>query len=425
MRSWERFLQEQKKILGEDTYNKWLSGITVKAFDARNLYLEAKDCFQESWFKEQLLPSINLVNNNGHPVKIHIDSKEKKKKKETSPTFKLEFVETPLSDEVSFSSLMQYKENQEAFLLLQSLDEKIELAQFNPIVLFGPVKTGKTSLLMATAKKLKEKGYRLFFVDARRFTEHVVSAIRQFQMKEFRDIYRNIDILIIDGIDIFTSKNATQEEFFHTFNALHLQKKQIIVSCKKAPHMLELEPRIISRMEWGLSLALSKPGKESICSFVAWKEEQKQIFLCSKCKTFIQDHPNSSLEAIELFFDLLALNSNSSKIIFSEIKQTLEKCFRQEVNADDLIAHSAQYFGLKSEDLLGKSQKKEISFPRQIAMFLCRKQLKTPYQQIGKLFKRDHSTVINAVAQIEKLLVKKDPYILKALSSIQEKCEKI
>lgn len=429
MNVWKKFLEEQKKILGQEAFDRWLIGLEVLSFDARNLYLQAKDLFQETWFKDQILPKLHLKNENGHPIKVHIGSKTNKKKVEIEER-KLTFESSAITTGITFSTLFQYHGNEEAFRVLQALTQQqstsstMEPAQFNPIVLVGAKNSGKSSLLHATANAFEKQGRNLIFVDAGKFAEHVVSAIRQFQMKEFRTVYRKTDILIVDGIDIFASKNATQEEFFHTFNTLHLHKKQIIVSCTQPPKNLSLEPRIISRLEWGLILSIKKPSAESIQRYLLWKESKLGISLCSKSHEWILERSHGSLKKIDLFFELLIWKYEKKKFVYPEIEELLQKCFSQEVTADLIVKKTAQYFQLDPKELLGKSQKKEISFSRQIAMYLCRKILRMPFQKIGIFFARDHSTAMNGVSQIEKQIEAKSSELLRILGSIQENLDK-
>jgi chromosomal replication initiator protein len=428
MKAWNEFLEKQKKNLGNETFDKWLKEIQVAHFDARNLYLEVSSPFHETWFKQHIKPILHLKNDAGNPVKVHIGIRRKKQPSRNHPGTQLQFTPSELNNQADFANIISLKENKEVSCLLKALvpdnEKRISLGQFNPICIFGPKGSGKTLFLHAIAKQLA-KSHRVFFVTAQRFADHVVGAIRQFRMQEFRSIYRNVDIFIIDDLDIFSSKNATQEEFFHTFNALHFQKKQIIVSCSDMPQKLDLEPRIISRLEWGLALPLKKPDQESLELFLLEKQNRSGYQLCPKTRQHILSSAQCQMHSISLFFDILAFKYEKGMIPYAKVSELLSSCFHQALTPEFIIEKTAKIFDTTSKDLLGKSQKKEVSFPRQIGMYLCRLKLKMPYQKIGKFFQKDHSTIINGIKQIEALLQKKDPAILRSLQLIEKEVDSL
>lgn len=355
MEQWETFLQEQEKILGKEVVAKWLRCLKISHFDACNLYLEAEDAFQVSWFEEQFRPLVNsrLVNNNHHPIKVHLttaqEQKKSKSKKKLTPSA-LSFLKIdsdPLLESATFEKFVPGAQN--GLLLKFLLDLPLQLGAFNPLFIYGMAGTGKTHLLMACAKELRAKGISAFYVHAETFTEHVVRAIRSSQMQEFRKIYRNSQVLIIDDVHILSRKAATQEELFHTFNTFHTQGRQIILSSHLPPARLtEIEPRLISRFEWGILFHLEKltPDERKLAGLIQ----------------------------VEL-----------------ETQLTPEK----------IVQKVADYFGIRPSDILGKSQVHEYTLPRQIAMELCRTKLKMPYLRIGHFFSRDHSTVMFSIKQIQ------------------------
>jgi chromosomal replication initiator protein len=265
MQAWDDFLNAEEHRLGKEVAAKWLRSLRVIRFDACNLYLEAKDPFQIRWFEEHVRPGIQtrLQNNNSHPIKVHLKaastepSEKKPPKKKWEPSL-LKITSDPLDSFATFEHFAADGNNQIPYQLLYNLEQ----GSFNPIFLHGPTGSGKTHLLMAMAAKTKQK---VLFVNAETFTEHVVQAIRLGWMQEFRNAYRKVDLLIIDDIHLFAKRTATQEEFFHTFNALNLEKKQIVLSSALPPHLLQgIEERLISRFEWGITLCLEKPGRTAL-----------------------------------------------------------------------------------------------------------------------------------------------------------------
>lgn len=402
MEAWARFLSEIEQELGPAIVSQWLRPLKVARFDAGNLYLEAADSFQADWFEEHIRPRLKgkLFNNNQRPIKVHltvISSKKPSTKEEAPPRFRI--YPDSIDPELSLENYLPSPQNLMAFKLIS---ESIQNTSFNPIYLYGPKGSGKTHLLCGAATAMEKLGKRVFFVKAEAFTEHVVQAIRLGFMQEFRRVYRDIDVLIIDDIHIFSRKNATQEEFFHTFNTLHTLGHPILLSANVPPSQLsEIEPRLISRFEWGITLSLEKSDPKPILQKKAalWK-----LSISLELEQFLlEKFPLDPILALQA----LAFRSQGKGVITCELAQKLlgDLLQQEEKNAltpEKIIKAIAAHYGIRSEDLLGKSQMRECALPRQIAMYLCREKLKMPFQKIGELFSRDHSTVMTSVKQVQK-----------------------
>jgi chromosomal replication initiator protein len=314
---------------------------------------------------------------------------------------------------------------------------KMALATFNPIYLWGPPGSGKTHLLVALAHAFQQRGLTALYARAETFMEHVVTAIRSSEMQAFRKAYRNVDILLIDDVHVFARKNATQEEFFHTFNTLQTSTRQIILSSKCAPtHLEEIEPRLVSRFEWGINLHFEKLESSDL-KRVLQKQSQARGFPLSGevCDFLVQAFPCSTsmqqaLDAMILRCHLEqdARYKRNSLLIDKDFAQKmlgdlLEHARHQVLKPDKIISAVSAVCGIRKEDLLGRSQSQEFSLPRQIAMYLCRQKLNTPYQGIGQIFGRDHSTVMTAIRQIEKKVGGGDRELQAVLHEIQHKME--
>ncbi|HEY5259351.1 MAG TPA: DnaA/Hda family protein, partial [Rhabdochlamydiaceae bacterium] len=264
MQAWEQFLKVQEAQLGAETVNKWLRSLKVLHFDACNLYVEAADSVHALWFEEHIRPHLRktFLNNNHRLIKVHLSiahdtppAPSKSKEKQKPAPFTLCF--DTLDPKATFENFVA-PENSMAATFFQQL-KKEQLGSYNPIYLYGPQGVGKTHLLMAAAHLLKKQGCHVLYVKAETFTEHVISAIRNSAMQEFRKAYRHVDVLILDDVHLFARRSATQEEFFHTFNTLHGLGRQIFLSAGVPPENLQdIEPRLISRFEWGLTLSLEK-----------------------------------------------------------------------------------------------------------------------------------------------------------------------
>jgi chromosomal replication initiator protein len=447
MQAWDDFLKSQDEELGKETAQQWLRSLKIVQFDACNLFLEACDSFQALWFEEHVRPKLkNFSNNNGSAIKIHISIKgqnpsSKKKKKEDAPaSFSIFFEE--LDPSLSFLQFLPFPSNQMAWKFLSELTSTLsqETAKKplslpsnspNPIFLYGPTGSGKTHLLQAMASKLKSLGHKTLYANASLFCDHVVRAIRQAQMVEFRNIYRLADVLIIDDVHHLQKKAATQEEFFHTFNTLHTAGKLIILSANVCPQYLEfIEPRLISRFEWGISLPLLLPDKkEHIAIVEAWAKKLGLSFH-STHTNFIVDtfasSPKASIGALKTLHKRLSRQGKATlPIPLHALKNLLSDRIEEEnvkkVTPDKIILAVAESYGSTVDDLLGKSQNRSSSTPRKLAMYLCRNMLKLPYITIGDVFTRDHSTVMTAIRHVEEELNKPDSEFRGQLLALEQK----
>ncbi|MBI3211998.1 MAG: ATP-binding protein [Simkania negevensis] len=453
MKVWEIFLKQQEKEFGKEISKQWLYSLKVLKFDARNLYLEAKNPFHIHWFNEYIQPKLkNPLRCNGKPIKIHLSLPGEKKEKaaevhskssdfvrmkshhigsslnDSSSAYGIEATEVfssdPIASQATFSNFISTAQPLAKKILLES--SLSSTPPYNPIFLYGPKSAGKTHLLMAYANQLKEKGKNVFYVHAETFITHVVRAFRMGSLAQFRNTYRNIDALIIDDIDLFSRKLSTQEEFFHTFNTLHTSDKQIILSAASSPHELkEIEERLISRFEWGITLSILEP------SF----QEKKRILEIKEKELALHLHPSIHLLLLESFSSLSSLlraleaialrvrdfPSPLSLLSATEILADLLKREKSEkLTATKILAHVADVLTIKKEEILGRGQSKETTFARHISIYLCRKKLSLSYLEIGRLFSRDHSTAIAAVKEISSKIASEDKKTLQVLYKLDQ-----
>lgn len=396
MKAWDEFLQKMEMKLGKQTIDQWVRSIQIKQFDARNLYLESSDPLQINWFEEHIRPSLKngLFNNNGRSIQVHINKANKSIEDSEKSTYTI--VQDRLDPELTFENFLTTPENMVAYKLLMEPN-----VSFNPIFLYGPQHCGKTHLLTSAAHLYQSRGLKVFFVRAETFTSHVVQAIRLGAMDQFRSIYREIDVLIVDDVSFLAKKFATQEEFFHTFNVLHTKGKQIVLSSTLPPSKLpEIEQRLLSRFEWGISLSLGSPPPIEILAKKAtlWNLSYSKELLSYLAEEFPED-PLLAIQALRL--RTKGMSSLTPEKASQFLQDLLAKRRANKATPEKILSNTASHFGIRVEDILGKSHKKEFAYPRQIAMYFCRTKLQLPYQKIGAIFGRDHSTVMASIRQIQ------------------------
>ncbi len=444
MKAWDDFLIFLDEKFGKSTIDKWIRSLKISRFDACNIYFEAKDSFQLTWYQEHIAPLTkkHFLDNNGQPIKVTINSPDivpTPVEQKQAFSFNLKFESDPLISHATLDHYVVTEKNKTSFNIFSKLlgiDPETKQKGvffpeiFNPLYIYGPSGIGKTHLLMAAAAIYLSQGLQVFYVKAETFTDHVVHAIRNGQMQLFRQTYRKLDVLIIDDVEVFGRKSATQEELFHTFNTLHTARKQIILSSSVNPRLLEyIEDRLISRFEWGLTLPFEKEiNHEMILDLIRRRTAFYQLKLKKAVIDYlIKNFPTPS--SVSRALDFIANQSTSMGLVeLQHIEPMLTKLIEQDLknslSADKILSSVAEVFGIKKEDILSKSQSRETSLPRQIAMYLLRKELKLPYMKIGDIFKRDHSTVMTSIKQITAGIGSQDgdiSYYLNQLTSLFSK----
>ena len=443
MKVWLDFLSELELELGKKTVEKWLKVLTVQKFDACNLYLEAKNTFQILWFEEHVRArALNLKNANGKKIKIHllqevdstpsVKNSSKKSKIPFKPIFKLIFDEH--DPQLDLNNFIFSSENEIVQAVCREVTNSPKTAKFNPIYFYGPPGAGKTHLLKAISQKLKKNSVNALYARAETFTDHVVYGIRAGEMHAFRDIYRNIDVLLIDDIDIFSRKVATQEEFFHTFNTLHLLQKQIILSSKLPPRDLQqIEQRLISRFEWGIVLKVHPLDTASLEKLIKIKASNLKVDLSPVAIHFLINHFKSSPKAIVKALEALVLRlhlkdgKKLTNILPNDLKYHLQDLLKEEksfeITPNRVIEEVAAQFQVTEQEITGKSQYRNLVLPRQVAMYICRHKLKLPFIKIGEIFARDHSTVISSIKKIDQIVSSSQSTNSQSIAAIIQKLE--
>ena len=288
---------------------------------------------------------------------------------------------------------------------------------YNPLFLYGGVGLGKTHLMHSIAHSIlqKDKNKKVLYVTSETFTYELIDAIRGINnttINDFREKYRNIDVLLIDDVQFIIGKESTQEEFFHTFNTLHGANKQIIISSDRPPKDIEtLEARLRSRFEWGLIADISAPDYETRMAILRKKEETDGYKFNDDVIQFIASNVKSNIRELEGALNKLIAYSNLERKDIKEItveiaedvlRDILLPNEKREITPELIIQTVAEHYVITMADIIGNKRNSEIVVPRQIAMYLCRKMTDASLKNIGNILgKRDHTTIINGHNKIE------------------------
>ena len=418
-------LTKAKELLKEETttisYETWIKSIEIQSENDGNLVLLTTTDFQkniiETKYRDLLINTFNFLTNKTYSITVL--SKETLKKKGASESAEMNdtiiespinYASTNLNAKYTFDTFVVGNNNKFAHAAALAVAEA-PAASYNPLFIYGGVGLGKTHLMHAIGNEIlkNNKNAKVLYVTSEKFTNQLVNAIKDNKNEQFRNKYRTIDVLLIDDIQFIAGKNMAQEEFFHTFNALHESGKQIIISSDKPPKDIQLlEDRLKSRFEWGIIADISNPDYETRLAILRKKAQLDNILIDDDILTNIATRIDSNIRELEG-----TLNKLIAKASLTNSTITMEMAERA---INDIVSHQekvisseyvqdvvGKYFNIDPKDLKGSKRSNDITFPRQIAMYLCRTVANMSLPQIGRDFgKRDHTTVMHACNKIEK-----------------------
>jgi len=312
----------------------------------------------------------------------------------------------------SFESFVVGSSNQFAHAAARAVAESPSRS-YNPLFLYGGVGLGKTHLMHAIAQEVQRlnPNARVLYLSAERFLNDLINALRFERMQEFKRRYRELDVLLMDDVQFIAGKDSTQEEFFHTFNALHDAQKQIVVTSDALPKEIPtLEERLRSRFEWGLIADIQPPDLEMKIAIIRKKAAAERADVPNDVAMFIAGTVKSNVRELEGRLNrVLAFSSLTGKPLTVELaKETLRDIVgneEQRAVPSEILKAVASHYGLRVSDMKAKSNAKPVAFPRQVAMYLCRKLTELSYPEIGRLFNdKHHSTVMHSVEKIGRMI---------------------
>ena len=448
---WQAVLGELELSISRANFTTWFKNTFVASWENERVVVGVPNTFTKTWLEKKYLESIVKIIRNVTQEKIKeiifkvencktVDLSQVQTEpatKELEVTIKTESPaaatgETPLNtfglnSRYTFLNFIVGKGNELAHAASQSIIETPGQT-YNPLYIYGGAGLGKTHLLQAIGNEFLKKDKKILYVTCEKFTNDYIQAVKHGQGKQFNDQYRNTDLLLVDDIQFLSGKEGTQEAFFHTFNTLHQNNKQVVLSSDRPPKAISsLESRLQSRFEWGMLVDISQPDLETRIAILEAKCREKELILAKESVNYIATVVHNNIRELEGALNRIIAyqNFHNEEAGLDKLKQMLggiSTSFQgKAVTPKQLILAVAEYFDLAIEDITGKSRRKELVEPRQIVMYLMREELKTSYPTIGQeLGKRDHTTAMHAYGKVSKNL-EKDEKLRQDLLNIKQK----
>ncbi|MBV7275772.1 chromosomal replication initiator protein DnaA [Clostridium thailandense] len=419
--TWEKTLNIIKGELTEVSFNTWIKSIIPLSIDDDLIKLSVPNDFTKgilsSRYKDLIVNALKLITSKKYNVEFFIlseeaiDSEEPKKPKIENRTTIIvnDEMSAMLNPKYTFDSFVIGNSNRFAHAASLAVAEAPAKA-YNPLFIYGGVGLGKTHLMHAIGHYILKNNSKskVVYVSSEKFTNELINSIKDDKNEEFRNKYRNIDVLLIDDIQFIAGKERTQEEFFHTFNALYEANKQIILSSDRPPKEIPtLEDRLRSRFEWGLIADIQAPDFETRMAILKKKADVENLNIPNEVMVYIATKIKSNIRELEgALIRIVAFSSLTNKEISVDLatealKDIISSKQSKQVTIDLIQDVVSNYFSLKVEDLKSARRTRNVAFPRQIAMYLSRKLTDMSLPKIGEEFGgRDHTTVIHAYEKI-------------------------
>ena len=452
---WQTVLGEIEVSISSGNFNTWFKGTELVEVRESDLVISVNNLFKKYQLEGKYLDLItDIVKKNGIDkpniiFKIagnnsttkqdeeNIVLPERMIASESTPASPLNYVSDSnglshsyrqnLIEKYTIDNFVVGSGNELAFAACQSIIQKPG-KKYNPLFLYGGVGIGKTHLMQAVGNALKKQNpnFNILYISTEQFVQEFVDSLRKRKTQEFAHYYRSADVLIVDDIQFIAGKEKIQEEFFHTFNALHQAEKQIILSSDKPPKEIpSIEERLKSRFEWGMSIDMQYPDYETRCAIIKSKSDSLNISLKSEVIEYIANITTSNVRELEgLLNQLLAfcdMRAIEPTLSVAESIIGISKNRPKHLSSKMVIEKVSKHYQISLDDLIGPKRDKDIVVPRQVAMYLLREELKLSYPKIAReLGRKDHTTALHSVDKIHNE-IEINPDIKKAINDIKEK----
>lgn len=432
--AWRAVLGQLQMEMPKAAFDTWVRDAEFISYEDGSFIIGVQNAYARDWLQNRLASSAAriLAGMMNRTVEVRfiiwqpIEGDITREEPIEAPT--PEIIQEPdssLNQRYTFESFVVGPSNRLAHAASLAVAERPAQA-YNPLFLYGGVGLGKTHLLHAIGNMISQRGHQILYTSSEEFTNDLIHAIRTHTTQAFREKYRRIDVLLIDDIQFIAGKESTQEEFFHTFNTLHGQDKQIVISSDRPPKaLITLEERLCSRFEWGLTADIQPPDIETRQAILRAKADRVGYDIPNEIIEIIARRVQSNIRELEGALTRVVAFANFSgspltpQLVETAVADLLPH--RSKVKPDEIVKIIAQAFGVTSEQLLGRGRNRQIALPRQIAMYILREEANISLPQIGELLGgRDHTTVMYGCEKITDLL-ERDDRLRRQVLDIKEK----
>lgn len=430
---WQQCLDKIKNKITDQAFETWFKAVDIIALNKEEINLQVPNEFHYEWLESKYRHLIDeiIIEVGDHPKVVNYSVMISDKNINEIPKLDDKNVLAPvqykknkqLNERYTFNVFVEGKGNQFAKAAALSVAENPGQTPFNPLLIYSPPGLGKTHLLQSIGNQIitSKPNYKLIYITGERFMFDFINSIQKNKTSDFSNKYRNIDMLLLDDAQFFKNKEQTQEQFFHLFNYLYQDGKQIILTSDQHPNKMDgFKERLISRFQSGLVVDIQPPDLETRIAILMNKAEHDQLEIPYEVMEFMASNIQGDIRTLEgALVNLLALSSlKKEDINLGLAKLVLEKHVGKtkmnQINVQQIIQIVALTMKVKEKEIIGKGRNMEVAFARQLAMFLSKKLINTSLANIGKqIGKRDHSTVIHACKTIEMKM--KDDVSIKTL----------
>ena len=384
------------------TISAWFDDVTVVSFGDNRLVLHSPVPFKKEFIESKFIAPLQEVLHNltGDPITIVVVTGEY-----TAPS-----TSTSPYDDYTFERFIVGSSNKFAHAAALAVSQR-PAAENNPLFIYGNSGLGKTHLMYAIANVLRRTHpeYRIIYVKGEDFTNELITAIQEGNVQAFRNKYRMVDLLLLDDVQFIAGKERTQEEFFHTFNALYEAKKQIVLTSDRPPKEINtLEDRMKTRFEWGLLADIQPPDFETRIAIIRDKAVKMGVELPDDVSNYIAENIQANIRQLEgAVKKIKAMHELMGERITVSLAENAIDALRTEnpglnPTPERIMEAVANYFYIPVEQMISQNRSKDVAYPRQMAMYMIRQELECSFPDIAKIFKRDHTTVMHACNKIEE-----------------------
>ena len=422
---WDKILEYTKQEIGEQAFENWFTQAKLASMTETSIVIQVPSNFFKDWIYDHYRDILNIavLRTVGKVLPVTFEVKEEKLQKSAkaqsqTPAAPPEKTSQKkpfyLNPKYTFEGFVVGSSNRFAHAATLAIAEAPAKA-YNPLFIYGGVGLGKTHLMQAACHYISDmhRNLKLFYTTSESFTNELINGIQTRTTQKFREKYRNVDVLLIDDIHFIAGKESTQEEFFHTFNALYDGHKQIVLSSDRPPKTIPgLEERLVSRFEWGLVTDVQLPDFETRIAILKKKAERNGSKLPDDILYFIAEKIKTNIRELEgALIKLIAYSALENKKVTLELTKEILKDAGSEdskkITLELIQKKVADYFDIKPSDMKTKKRTRQVAYPRHIAMYLAREMTDLTLPDIGDHFGgRDHSTVIHACSKVETDLKK-------------------